>query len=96
MSGVAVEGEVRYVCARCGAQKPTSGVRCSACGVRNDLPVESEANIEARAAARRASRRMFRLYCVACGRSTESATPPPQVGRCPACGGTMLVELAAD
>ena len=28
MSGVAVEGEVRYVCARCGAQKPASGVRC--------------------------------------------------------------------
>jgi DNA-directed RNA polymerase subunit RPC12/RpoP len=96
MSGVAVEDKVRYVCARCGAQKPTSGMRCLACGVRNDVPVESEAAIEARAAERRAARRIFRLYCVACGRSTESPTPPRQVGRCPACGGTMLLELAAD
>jgi DNA-directed RNA polymerase subunit RPC12/RpoP len=96
MSVVAVEGEVRYVCARCGAQKPASGVRCPACGVRIDVPVEPEAAIEARAAERRAARRMFRLYCVACGRSTEGPTPPTQVGRCPACGGTMLVELAAD
>ena len=96
MSGVAVEGEVRYVCARCGAQKPASGMRCPACGVRNDLAVEPEAAVEARAAERRAVRRVFRLYCVACGRSTEGPAPPPQVGRCPTCGGTMLVELATD
>ena|SRR5215207_6002308 len=56
--------------------------------------VEGEA--AAGAVERRSVRRVYRLYCVACGRSTESPAPPPKVGRCPACGGTMLVELAAD
>jgi DNA-directed RNA polymerase subunit RPC12/RpoP len=36
------------------------------------------------------------LYCVSCGRSTESPTAPLRPGRCPTCGGTMLLELAVD
>jgi rRNA maturation endonuclease Nob1 len=96
MSGTVVEGELRHVCALCGQPKLTSLARCRACGVRNGLDVESYASLAVRAAERRASRRVFRLYCVACGRSTESAAPPPRVGRCPVCGGTMLVELAPD
>lgn len=60
------------------------------------LEIESEPSAEARAAARRAARRVYRLYCVACGRSSEGATAPQRAGRCPTCGGTMLLELAAD
>jgi hypothetical protein len=60
------------------------------------VEVESEPSAEIRAAERRAARRMFRLYCVACGRSSESPTAPLRPGRCPTCGGTMLLELAVD
>ena len=48
-----------------------------------------------RAAQRRAARRVFRLYCLACGRSNEVLIAPAQPGRCGRCGGTMLAELAA-
>lgn len=47
-------------------------------------------------AARRATPRTFRLYCVACSRSTEATVAPTRPGRCEACGGTMLLELAPD
>ena len=60
------------------------------------LDVQEEPPADVRAAERRASRRVFRLYCFSCGRSTESAAAPLRPGRCPACGGTMLLELAAD
>jgi DNA-directed RNA polymerase subunit RPC12/RpoP len=58
--------------------------------------VQSEPSAEERAAVRRAARRVFRLYCLACGRSTEESTAPLRAGRCPTCGGTMLLEQAAD
>src|SRR5450432_2209654 len=61
----------------------------------SNIQVESEPSAEIRAAERRAARRVFRLYCVACGRSSEGATAPVRTGRCPTCGGTMLLELAA-
>jgi hypothetical protein len=60
------------------------------------LDVQEEPPAEVRAAERRAARRVFRLYCFSCGRSTESAAAPLRPGRCPTCGGTMLLELAAD
>jgi DNA-directed RNA polymerase subunit RPC12/RpoP len=60
------------------------------------LEVQDEPSAEARAAERRAARRVFRLYCFSCGRSTESSSAPLRPGRCPTCGGTMLLELAAD
>jgi hypothetical protein len=60
------------------------------------LDVQDEPPADVRAAERRASRRVFRLYCFSCGRSTESAVAPLRPGRCPTCGGTMLLELAAD
>jgi DNA-directed RNA polymerase subunit RPC12/RpoP len=48
---------------------------------------------EARAAERKAARIRFRVYCMACGRSTETAAPPPgRPSRCEHCSGTMLVE----
>jgi hypothetical protein len=59
-----------------------------------DVQVEPTADI--RAAERRAARRVFRLYCFSCGRSTESSSAPVRPGRCPTCGGSMLLELAAD
>ena len=60
------------------------------------LDIPAEPNAEVRAAERRAARRVFRLYCFSCGRSSESSTAPLRPGRCPTCGGTMLLELAAD
>jgi len=58
--------------------------------------VPDEPSAEERAALRKAARRIFRLYCFACGRSTESTVTPERAGRCPVCGGTMLLELAAE
>ena len=59
--------------------------------------VPEEPSAEERAAQRKAARRVFRLYCFACGRSTEGTnTPERGGGRCPVCGGTMLLELAAE
>jgi hypothetical protein len=60
------------------------------------VEIDAEPSAEVRAAERRAARRLFRLYCVACGRSSESPTAPLRPGRCPTCGGTMLLELAVD
>jgi len=85
-----------HVCAECGALKAGPAARCGTCGIRNRLDVRAEPSAAARAAERRAARRVFRTYCVACGRSSEGSTAPARPGRCPACGGTMLVELAAD
>lgn len=48
-----------------------------------------------RSAQRRAAQRVFRLYCIACGRSSEVVIAPAHPGRCGHCGGTMLTELAA-
>ena len=58
---------------------------------RSQLDIPDELSAEARAA-----RRVFRLYCFSCGRSSESSVAPLRPGRCPTCGGTMLLELAAD
>ena len=55
-----------------------------------------ESSAEERAAQRRAARRVFRLYCFACGRSSEVLIVPARPGRCAHCGGTMLVEVATD
>jgi hypothetical protein len=60
------------------------------------LEVQDEPTAEVRAAERRVARRVFRLYCFSCGRATESSAAPLRPGRCPTCGGTMLLELAAD
>jgi hypothetical protein len=39
-----------------------------------------------------AALRPYRLYCFACGRSSEVAIVPAHPGRCTACGGSMLTE----
>jgi DNA-directed RNA polymerase subunit RPC12/RpoP len=94
---LAVRGRQKsHACAECGAPKAGPAARCSTCGIRNRLDVRAEPSAAERAAERRAARRVFRTYCVACGRSNEGSTAPARPGRCPACGGTMLVELAAD
>ena len=58
--------------------------------------IPDEPSAEERAALRKAARRIFRLYCFACGRATEGTSTPERAGRCPVCGGTMLLELAAE
>jgi hypothetical protein len=60
------------------------------------LHLPDEPSTEERAAQRRAARRVFRLYCFACGRSSEVSVAPVRPGRCLHCGGTMLVEVAPD
>ena len=64
--------------------------------LRSPFRVVDELSAEQRAAQRRAARRVFRVYCVACGRSTESSVAPARVGRCSHCSGTMLVEMVGD
>jgi rRNA maturation protein Nop10 len=61
---------------------------------RYEVPIESTP--EEREAQIRAARPVYRLSCFACGRSTDVATPPNRPGRCPNCGGTLLLELATD
>jgi len=58
--------------------------------------LQDEPSAEERAAQRRAARRLFRLYCFACGRSSEVSIAPVRPGRCLHCGGTLLVEVAPD
>jgi hypothetical protein len=82
MPGMAVEPE-----------DETAAVRRSR---RSQLDIPDELSAEARAAERRAARRVFRLYCFSCGRSSESSVAPLRPSRCLTCGGTMLLELAAD
>jgi rRNA maturation endonuclease Nob1 len=57
---------------------------------------DDERSAEQRAAVRNAARRVFRLYCFACGRSSESSVAPAKAGRCQHCGGTMLLEVSPD
>src|SRR5205823_14889543 len=58
------------------------------------IQLPNEPSAEERAAERRAARRVFRLYCFACGRSSEVLIAPARPGRCLQCGGTMLLEIA--
>jgi hypothetical protein len=60
------------------------------------LELQNEPSAEQRAAQRRAARRVFRVYCFACGRSSEVSVAPVRPGRCLQCGGTMLVDVAPD
>src|SRR5207244_11697831 len=60
------------------------------------IQLPNEPSAEERAADRRAARRVFRLYCFACGRSRAVSIAPVRPGRCLHSDGTMLVEHAAD
>jgi hypothetical protein len=64
------------------------------CVMSRRVPIElpDEPSAEQRAELRRAARRLFRLYCIACGRATEGLAAPTRWGRCAECGGTMLLE----
>jgi hypothetical protein len=57
--------------------------------------IDDEPSAEQRAAARKVARTLFRVYCIACGRSSEGASAPARLSRCENCGGTMLVEPVA-
>jgi hypothetical protein len=59
------------------------------------LVLQPEPSADERAAQRRAATRVYRLYCFACGRSTEVLVAPARPGRCLQCGGTMLLEAVA-
>jgi ribosomal protein L40E len=85
-----------YVCAECGALKPGPATRCTKCGNGTRWRDLGEPGVAERASERRTRRRVFRTYCVACGRSSEGLSAPVRPGRCLTCGGTMLVELSPD
>jgi ribosomal protein S27E len=69
---------------------PVRRSRWSPVHLQDELPAAE------RAAQRRAARRLFRVYCVACGRSTDVHIVPARPARCVHCGGTMLAEMTAD
>ena len=58
------------------------------------LRLSDEPSAAERAEQRRAARRVFRLGCLACGRSAEVLVAPARAGRCAHCGGSMLLEVA--
>jgi hypothetical protein len=62
---------------------------------RNAFESIDEPSAEERAATRKVARTLFRVYCIACSRSSEGASAPVRLSRCPDCGGTMLVEPVA-
>jgi hypothetical protein len=84
------------MCPRCGGKKSSDASRCYRCARHGPLPkafaLHSDPPIEVRLAERRAALRPYRLYCFACGRSSEVAGVPAHPGRCTACGGSMLTE----
>ena len=104
MSGCARCGRAETVgqpcgcCPTCGGVKSASAMRCYKCtwpdrgprtGVRYAAP---EVALPEVVTHRRRPVR-YRVYCFACGRSSEVETAPRQMSRCEACGGTMLVEM---
>ena len=60
------------------------------------LELLDEPSADERAARRRLARIAFRVYCLACGRSSEMPVAPLRPGRCLQCGGTLLVEISSD
>ena len=62
----------------------------------NPVDLQDEPSAAERAARRRAARHVFRVYCIACGRSSDVSRVPARPGRCLHCGGTLLVEVAPD
>ena len=92
-------------CPQCGGHKSATAVRCYTCAWPGREPRHSRNYAEpaerivapepiepARATTRVKSK--YRVYCVACGRSTEVeiAVSAPRRSRCQTCGGTMLLE----
>ena len=85
-------------CPQCGGPKSANAMRCYACAWPGRLPKATNRQAEFELAVPVSpilSRRKvkFRVYCFSCGRSTEVEVAPSRMGRCDACGGTMLVEL---
>jgi hypothetical protein len=98
MSGVAAEPEDEAVAIErmLDDGAPASFSRRVRASRWSPLNLLDEPPAEERAAQRRAARRVFRLYCFACGRSSEVSKAPARPGRCLHCDGTMLVEVAPD
>ena len=86
-------------CPQCGGLKSATALRCYACAWPDrqprrarqlddqDRPVAENAPVDHR---RRAI--SFRVACFSCGRSRDVDAVPSSPGRCPTCGGSMLVE----
>ncbi len=73
---------------------PTTLRRATRRSARSPLILRDEPSMAERAERRRSARRVFRLGCLACGRSAEVRVAPARAGRCAHCGGSMLLELA--
>jgi hypothetical protein len=96
-----IEGQPCGCCPKCGGVKSASALQCYKCAWPGREP---RATTRYRApetalpdvVTSRRRRVRYRLYCFACGRSSEVETAPRQMNRCDACGGTMLLEMGDD
>ena len=92
------EGQPCACCPNCGGVKSANALRCYKCAWPGRQPRSMTHNavseVELAAVTSRPRRAVrYRVYCFACGRSSEVETAPRQMKRCEACGGTMLVEM---
>jgi hypothetical protein len=85
-------------CPKCGGVKSAGALQCYMCAWPGRLPrsTASDAAPDVDLPVVNSRRRRpvrYRVYCFACGRSSEVEIAPRQMNRCDACGGTMLVEM---
>jgi hypothetical protein len=96
-----LDGQPCGCCPNCGGAKSASARQCYTCAWPGRQPRSARAyaasQVELPAVTSRPRKPVhYRVYCFACGRSSEVETAPRQMNRCDACGGTMLVEMGDD
>ena len=86
-------------CPQCGGLKSATALRCYACAWPDRQPrrarqLDTQDGPVAENAPADRPRRMtaFRVACFSCGRSRDVDAVPRDPGRCPTCGGSMIVE----
>ena len=86
-------------CPQCGGLKSATALRCYACAWPDRQPrharqLDDQDRLvtEHERADRPRHTTAFRVACFACGRSRDVDAVPRDPGRCPTCGGSMMVE----
>jgi hypothetical protein len=93
-----IDGQACACCPKCGGVKSANARQCYACAWPGRAPRsttrQAPPDVEQPVVVSRQRRSVrYRVYCFACGRSTEVESALRQTNRCAACGGTMLVEV---
>ena len=93
-----IDGQPCGCCPKCGGVKSATALQCYKCawpgrGPRTTTRYAAPEVELPGVMTRRPRPVRYRVYCFACGRSSEVETAPRQMSRCDACGGTMLVEM---